>query len=73
MVYDFAMTERELEFVCCCGTPACRGLITGYRGLPDSLRRSYGSFVSDYLREEDRPSPAERSGSVLAGSAASIS
>ncbi|MFN2431734.1 MAG: CYTH domain-containing protein [Gemmatimonadota bacterium] len=51
VVYDYAMTEWELEMVCCCGTPACRGLITGYRGLTEKLRRVYDPFVSDYLRE----------------------
>jgi uncharacterized protein YjbK len=61
VTYDYAMTEHELDLVCCCGTHACRGLIGGYSRLPGALKRLYAPWVSEYLREgtpaEERRDP----------------
>lgn len=54
---DRAMTEYDLERVCCCGTSACRGLVLGYRGLSDNLKALYRGVVSEYLLGMEGPPP----------------
>jgi uncharacterized protein YjbK len=53
ITYDWAMTEMEVEAVCLCRTPACRGLVAGWRRLPGRLRRAYRGWTADYLLEEN--------------------
>jgi cyanophycin synthetase len=51
---DYATFEYEVEFMtgpCLCQTPSCRGFITGYKDLPESLRKAYGPYIAEYLRE----------------------
>ncbi|HWE39557.1 MAG TPA: SET domain-containing protein-lysine N-methyltransferase [Isosphaeraceae bacterium] len=53
---DYAMFEHEILFMpgpCLCGSPVCRGKITGYKDLPDDRRRAYGRFIAPYLLEID--------------------
>ncbi|MFW6339143.1 MAG: SET domain-containing protein [Alkalispirochaetaceae bacterium] len=51
ITFDYAMTEVEMApLECGCGTPACRGTITGYAGLPEKRRREYEGYISEYLR-----------------------
>ena len=63
---DYASFEYEIEYMtarCECGTPACRGQITGYRGLPPERRQALGRYIADYLRElDDSPATASLSG-----------
>nr|MBA2564544.1 CYTH domain-containing protein [Gemmatimonadota bacterium] len=54
---DYAMTEYDLDRVCCCGTAACRGRIGGYRVLSSNLRAAYGPWVADHLRGSAAPEP----------------
>jgi uncharacterized protein len=51
---DYATFEYEIEHMtgdCLCGTPSCRGRITGYKDLPEELRDAYGPYIADYLEE----------------------
>ncbi len=60
---DYAMFESEIEYMtgpCLCGTPSCRGQITGYRDLPDEIRAAYGPYIAGYLRGRDADAPATR-------------
>ena len=53
---DYATFEFEIQFMtdgCRCGSQRCRGLITGYKDLPQNLRDTYGQYVADYLQEMD--------------------
>lgn len=49
---DYAMHDYEIRFMperCRCGSPICRGRITGYRDLPPERRAAYGRHVAAYL------------------------
>lgn len=53
---DYATFEYEIQFLdgpCLCGTPSCRGRITGYKDLPEDLREAYGPYIAEYLQELD--------------------
>jgi hypothetical protein len=53
---DYASFEYEIVFMdgpCHCGTPSCRGRITGYKDLPEDRRIAYGSYIAEYLQELD--------------------
>lgn len=56
LTFDYAMSELETVLdgkKCLCGSAQCRGVITGYRGLPQALKAKYRAHVSHYLRELD--------------------
>ena len=44
---DYAQTEDVLykQFACCCGSPECRGWITGNRETPNLLLMEQASFM----------------------------
>lgn len=49
---DYASFEYHIEFMpvpCLCGSPLCRGRVSGYRELPPSRRAEYGRFIAEYL------------------------
>jgi hypothetical protein len=53
---DYATFEYEIEFLdgrCHCGSPICRGRITGYKDLPADRRAAFGAYIAPYLRELD--------------------
>lgn len=53
---DYASFEYEILFMpgpCLCGSPICRGRITGYRDLPEETRLAYGRYIAPYLLEID--------------------
>lgn len=53
---DYASFEYEITFMdepCRCGTPSCRGRITGYKDLPEDRRIALGSYIAEYLQELD--------------------
>jgi uncharacterized protein len=57
---DYATFEYEILFMpgpCLCGTPSCRGKITGYKDLPTHRRDAFGPYIAPYLRELDSPVP----------------
>jgi SAM-dependent methyltransferase len=49
---DYAMTDSTAycEFACSCGTPSCRGRVTGDDWRSPELRARYAGFFSPYLR-----------------------
>jgi len=54
---DYATFEYEIEFMndqCQCGSPRCRGRITGYKDLPPERRREYQPYIAEYLEELER-------------------
>lgn len=54
LVFDYAMRNYVIEHfpkVCMCGAECCRGRITGYKDLPDVVRRKYRGFIAPYLLE----------------------
>lgn len=53
---DYAMFEYAVEFMperCLCGSPVCRGRVTGYRDLPVEQRAAYGRFIAAHLHALD--------------------
>jgi hypothetical protein len=56
VMWDYAMTEcNDWLMTCLCGSPRCRGLITGYRNLEPSLREEYAGFISEWLIKAEIP------------------
>ena len=51
LCFDYAMTDTNDydEFVCSCGTPSCRGLITGGDWKLPELQERYAGFFSSYI------------------------
>ena len=53
---NYETFEYEIEHMtgpCLCGTPSCRGRITGYRDLPEDRKAAFGPYILEYLREID--------------------
>jgi hypothetical protein len=60
ITFDYAMRNYAIEHFparCLCGTPACRGAVTGWKDLPEERKAAYGDLVAPYLREADRSRP----------------
>ncbi len=38
---------------CMCGAKDCRGVITGWKDLPENKKKEYAGFVAPYLLELD--------------------
>ncbi len=54
--YDYAMRNYRIEHfagACACGSPNCRGSITGWQDLPQQRKDDYAGFVAPYLVELD--------------------
>lgn len=56
---DYAMIVPEygeefanIEGVCGCDKPSCRGKLGSYLGLSDELKKKYQGYVSDFLLEK---------------------
>jgi hypothetical protein len=51
LCFDYAMTDTNDydEFVCACGTPSCRRLITGGDWKLPELQERYAGFFSAYI------------------------
>lgn len=49
--FDYAMCDADDydEFVCECGTPSCRGLVTGADWMRPELQIRYAGFFSAYI------------------------
>ncbi len=54
--YDYAMTDGSPydEFVCSCGSPRCRGFVSGEDWRRPELVRRYAGFFSSYLEARIR-------------------
>ena len=52
ITYDYATTDSTPydEFECVCGTPSCRGKITGEDWMDPELQRRYRGWFSPYLQ-----------------------
>jgi uncharacterized protein len=56
---DYALfDDADDPMTCNCGTPACRGTISGRDWQRPELQRKYGDYFSWYLLRRFRPSPA---------------
>lgn len=56
IVYDYAMQCYSLEYFperCCCGAEACRGVVSGWKDLPDQRKVAYQGYVAQYLLDID--------------------
>ena len=64
--FDYAMCDADDydEFVCECGTPSCRGLVTGADWKRPELQARYAGYFSSYLarRIAAESEPPTRSG-----------
>jgi SET domain-containing protein len=49
--FDYAMCDADDydEFVCACGTPGCRGVITGADWMRPELQERYAGYFSAYI------------------------
>lgn len=66
LTFDYAMRNFTIDHfptVCLCGSPQCRGSVTGWKDLPAKRKAEYGELVAPYLRAMDD----ERQGAVAAG------
>ncbi len=59
IVFDYAMRNYTVEHFleeCKCGTPQCRGKITGWKNLSAEKKREYKPWAAPYLLELERRS-----------------
>ncbi len=52
-------SDNDESMRCGCGTPSCRGVISGQDWRQPELRRKYGPYFSSYLLRR-LPAPADR-------------
>lgn len=55
IVTDYAMGNHVIEHMpeCLCGASRCRETITGWKDLPDEVKREYAGFHAEYLTVMD--------------------
>ena len=61
ITFDYAMRNYSVEHFpghCRCGSPHCRGRVTGWQDLPNQRKTDYHGFVAPYLIEIDRQARA---------------
>ncbi len=71
ITFDYAMRNYSIEHFpqyCRCGSPTCRGSITGWKDLPDERKGAYAGLVAPYLLEIDREAPKPGNDGVDDGS-----
>lgn len=51
LTFDYAMSDSQDydEFICACGAPECRGIVTGSDWLRGELQQRYRGYFSAYL------------------------
>jgi hypothetical protein len=55
LTHDWAMTDDDTyEMSCRCGTPACRGIVTGQDWRRQDLQARFGAYMSWYLLDKIR-------------------
>lgn len=54
ITFDYAMTESfwMYRMECDCGTPSCRGAVTGNDWKKRTLRKKYRGYFSDYIEKK---------------------
>ena len=51
LTFDYAMTDDEpYEMKCRCGTPSCRGTITGFDWLKPEIQNKYDGYFSWFIQ-----------------------
>lgn len=63
ITFDYAMRNLTIDHfpgACLCGSPHCRGVITGWKDLPEARKAAYGELVAPYLRAIDADALSER-------------
>ncbi len=56
ITFDYAMRNYNVDYFpkqCMCGSKKCRCQITGWKNLPDGIKKEYKGFVAPYLLELD--------------------
>lgn len=56
ITFDYAMRNYSIDYFsvpCVCGSSKCRGYISGWKNLPDAIKKAYRGFVAPYLLELD--------------------
>lgn len=50
ITWDYDMSENsDWTMQCACGAQQCRGLVCGYRFLPEAFRKRYQGYISEWL------------------------
>jgi hypothetical protein len=59
LTFDYAMCDGSDydEFICQCGTPQCRGTVTGRDWMNPELQRAYDGWFSPYLARRIAAAP----------------
>lgn len=53
ITFDYStLDNEEYSFICTCGSPQCRKVITGYDWKKLEVQRKYGEYFVDYLQEK---------------------
>jgi len=53
LTLDYAVFEWSIDhfpLTCLCGATSCRGTITGFKDLPQSIKIRHWDFIPEYLR-----------------------
>ena len=61
--FDYAMRNYTIDHFtvkCGCGAEKCRGSITGWKALPDKIKKEYEGFIAPYLLEIDADNSAKK-------------
>ena len=56
LTFDYAMRNYGIDYFpkdCKCGSERCRGRVTGWKDLPDEMKKEYEGFAAPYLLELD--------------------
>lgn len=54
-VYEYKNEDIDENRVCKCGSKICRGKLGSYKTLPESIKRKYKGFISDFLPIAKKP------------------
>ena len=61
LTWDYEMTEDNethyWQMKCKCGAKNCRKIIGAYRNMPESVRKKYKGYISEWLLKENIPAP----------------
>lgn len=53
LTIDYAFVDNEdYSFECHCGSPDCRGVVTGYDWKIEKLQRKYYPYFAQYLKDK---------------------
>lgn len=53
ITFDYSTLDNEdYSFICSCGSPKCRGIVTGYDWKKPEIQERYKNYFVDYLQEK---------------------